>query len=69
MRRLVKLTSECVGNVGEDQGGQIADKSTNSISQAVQLSWDVAQRANVELNIAASIRFVSVYSALFLNVT
>jgi hypothetical protein len=63
MQRLVKLTSDCVGdiiNVGEDQGDQTAEISANNASQAVQLSWDVAQRANVELNIDASIRFVSV---------
>jgi hypothetical protein len=64
MVTLVQLTSECVG-VATPSSGQIgpggrarATTSEVAASEAVQLSWDIAQRADIELKIDASIRYV-----------
>lgn len=62
MIALVKLTSECVGAPSSSSGqtGQAGTATTSEVvsSEAIQLSWDVAQRPDRELKIDASIRYV-----------
>ena len=62
MVTLVQLTSECVGVAGPSSGqiSQAGRATTSEVAsnEAVQLSWDIAQRADTELKIDASIRYV-----------
>ena len=62
MITLVKLTSECVGVASPSSGetGQAGTAPTGEVvsSEAIQLSWDIAQRLDRELKIDASIRYV-----------